>query len=171
MKSVDRWAKAREMQDFYNTIYNTNLNKKEFYKNENPLTRKLAKYDVTFGFNKKGKNSKIGSYEFYVEQDSFSVYTLNDTETQNTLRENTMAEISNIFRGKSKSGVYNELDKTDNVKAIRGVEKTNMRYEDINIKEIENNAYSQSVTKNIKVVSVRNGTKTVHDYNVTIKTN
>lgn len=149
----ERWKKAGEMQDFYNSTFNTNYSKREFYKNDNPLSRRLVRFDVTFDMSMKGKNSDIGEYEFYIPQNTYSIYSISDVESEEHITEATKSATADLFRGKSKGQVY---DKT-NVYVVRGVETGKVNYKDIDVKTIESDMHSNRVTKDIQVISKRGG--------------
>jgi len=163
----ERWTRAKELQDFYNSTYNTNYSKRDFYADDNPLTRKLVRYDITYSMNMHGNNRKLGgSYEFYIPQDTITVYSLSDVETENHLIETTKGQIADIFRGKSKNQVYNNTD----VNIVRGIEKGKVKYEDVNVNEIERDINSSSVSKKIDVYSKRNGSINKNSYEINIWT-
>ena len=149
----ERWKKAGEMQDFYNSTFNTNISKREFYKNDNPLSRRLVRYDVTLDMSMKGRNSEIGEYEFYIPQNTYSIYSINDVQTEEHITETTKGATADLFRGKSKGQVY---DKT-NVKVVRGVEKGGVAYNDIDVENIESNVQSSRIQHRIEVISKRGG--------------
>lgn len=158
-----RWNKAREMQQFYNRQYGTDVSVSAFYKNENPLTDKIIKYEVTFGFAHSGSSKQLGgSYEFYLPQETFTIYALNDSEADEVIKENVAGAVSQKFRGGATDWVYSELMQGgggDNIKIVRGIEKSEMEYKDIDVDRIaiDKNQYSQNVNVNFNVNSVRKG--------------
>jgi hypothetical protein len=160
----ERWAKAYKLQDFYNSTYNTNYGVKEFWKNDNPLSRRLVRYDVTFDMSMKGRNSDIGEYEFFIPQSTYSIQTLSDVENEEHITEATKSATADLFRGKSKGQVY---DKT-NVKVVRGVETGKVNYNDIDVNNIETNIQSSRVQHKIQVISKRGSSKNSKDYNLDI---
>lgn len=169
-----RWNKARELQTFYNKHYNTNVSVSAFYKDENPLTEKLVKYEITFGFNHKGNSKKLGgSYEFYIPQETFTIYALDDAEADEIIKENVAGAVSQKFRGGATTWVYDELihgGGGDNIKIVRGIEKGDIDYKDIDTDKIaiDKNSYSQNVSVNFEVGSVRKSKDNKIPYDVSI---
>lgn len=154
----ERWKIAGQQQQFYNQNYGTNISKSAFYKDENPLTNKLVRFDVTIYDLKHSGNSKKlgGSYEFFMPQQTYSIYVLDDGESQAIIEERTKAQISDLFKGGSKSWVYDRLE----VEAIRGIEKSNVEYKDIDVNSIHTQESSKTIPINIDVESTRgNSTK------------
>ena len=155
----NRWSVAREQRDLYNSQFNSDYGVKEFYKSENVLSKKLMKYEVTLELNFQGQG-----YEFSIPQESFTFYSYAGLENESHIKENTKQAVSSIFRGRSQNWIYNNVDVQ-----VRGMEKKNLKREEININKLKySNAYSENVPK-IKVSkNRRNGSSNVNDYNLNL---
>jgi hypothetical protein len=138
----ERWSTARKQRDLYNSRFGQNVGVRDFYKNDNPLTRSIQKYNVTIEMKYVGDG-----YEFFIPQETFNVISFDSPENQRILEENTKQAISQIFRGEAINWVYEHLD----VKA-RGVEKTDISYNEININKLK---VGRSYTDDLPQVDVK----------------
>lgn len=147
-----RWSEARNQQQFFNDRFGENRNVKDFWRAENPLTSKAVKYEITF---KLDYTSPDSGYEFFIPQESFTVYSLKNGETQSQIQEQVKQNISNIFRGKSVDWVYNKLDvKVLESATIRGIEQEKLKYGEV---QWSNLSVNGSYATNIPDVDVGKG--------------
>lgn len=131
-----RWDRAREMQKFHKERTGEQLGLREFYKNDNVFTQEVIKYEVTFEMNYKGS-----SYEFFIPQESYTIYGYGVGENLNDVEEMNKQAIANQFRGKSKEWIYQNVNVN-----VRGVERIQSKYNDININKLQNNnVYAENI--------------------------
>lgn len=134
--TAKRWARAREFQTFHELKTGDKLPLKEFYKNENSVTQSFNTYEVTFGMEYQGEN-----YQFFIPQESMTINSYGDVNSENEIIDRVKEGVSNNFKGKSASFVH---DKT-NVE-IRGVEKVGNKYSDFDFNQFSSkNTYAENV--------------------------
>lgn len=141
-----RWRTARRQQKLYNSRFGQNVGVKEFYRNDNPLTQSIQKYEVTIELKYVGDG-----YEFFIPQETFSVVSFDSPENQRIIEENTKQAVAQIFRGKAIGWVYDRLDVT-----ARGVEKTDISYDEIDTNRLK---LGRSYTGNLPQVDVNKKSK------------
>ncbi len=166
-----RWEKAGQMQQFYNKHYGTDVSKSAFYKSDNPLTQKVVKYEITYGFNHKGNSKRLGgSYEFYLEQQTEVVYALSDVETDEVIKEKIASSVSEKFKGGANNWFYSELMSGSNIEVVRVVERNDVEFKEIDTSKIaiSHDQYSQNLSTKAKLHSVRNGKDKPYDLDLTI---
>jgi hypothetical protein len=147
----ERWNKARELQTYYNSKFKTDYGVKEFYKNDNVLTQKLVQYEVTYSMDIQGTSDKLGTYEFYIPQETYIINTFNDIETKNVIENRTQNQIADIFTGNARTVVF---DATKVEAKLRGIEKNKVAYSELDVKQIEQDMNSQqNISQEIKVYS------------------
>ena len=157
----ERWATAREKQKFYNNNFNENRSVKEFFRNDNPLKDRVTKLDVTFQMQITGEG-----YEFFIPQETFSVYSFESPETRNSIEENTKQAISNIFRGRGQNIVYS---KTDVV--VRGVEKSQIAYNEVDYNRLKNSKSYYDNIPEVNVVKKKGSSQNKNQYKLDIWVN
>ncbi|MHA1381183.1 MAG: hypothetical protein ACTSRG_22675 [Candidatus Helarchaeota archaeon] len=146
--TATRWKRARALQkvDFKRT--GTEKPLKEFYKNDNPISQKMNKYEVTFALDYTGED-----YNFNIPQESFIIYTYGDFSPEEEINEMTRQGVSQIFRGKAQSWVYEKTDIT-----IRGVEDTGkVKYGEFDETQLINNNVFTDKIPPVSVNKTRKG--------------
>ena len=152
----NRWAQARTQQDLYNEKYDGDINKKEFFKTENPLTSKLVKYEVTYSLDYTPENN---SYEFFIPQETFTIYALESPESKEDFEERTKQQIASIFKGQSTDWVYNRLQvNAKQSGVVRGIESDKVGYSEPNWGEFKN---KDTYTRDIDKVEVGKGSNRI----------
>lgn len=124
----ERWESARVQQkSYFELTGDDSISVKEFFKNENPMTEKIVKLEITFEMNYKGEN-----YEFFIPQGSISVFALDSPEIMNMANENVKSSIASLFKGKAQNFIYNNTEINITKKDVRGVEKNKISSDTIN---------------------------------------
>lgn len=158
--TADRWARAREFQTFHEIQTGEKKSLKEFYKNDNSVTRSIYDYEITFGLEYQGNN-----YEFFIPQESMTIqgYGVNNSESE--IIENIKSGVSNTFNGNSSIWVHNHLSVE-----IRGVERVGTKYNKVDFDRLsQNNVYSDNIPNSFEVGKGRNksvANKNRYDLNI-----
>jgi len=107
----DRWKRARVLQqtDFEKT--GTKKSLRDYYKNDNPISQKMNKYEVTFALDYSGEG-----YNFSIPQESFIVYAYGEFSPKEELEEMTK-------QGVQEDSLLNNNVFTDKLPSV-GINKT-----------------------------------------------
>lgn len=153
----DRWRSAKAYQQEYNEITGSNVSSKEFYKNKNPLSQITKKYIVTIEM-----SYKKSGYEFFIPQESFTIYAIDSPENKNYIENNTTEAVASLFRGKAINFVSQHAKVT-----ARGIEIETANLKDVDFNKLKtNNMYYKNVPK-IKVCKkYGDSTPNVNEYNI-----
>lgn len=122
-----RWATARQQQASYNRQTGESRGVKEFYRNQNPFTESVVKYEITYALKYEGAD-----YEFFFPQDTFEVFMRRGVNDKTVIDRAVRDSVGGKFRGKSALWVEEHLDvKINALTKVRGIEKSGFRYGDI----------------------------------------
>ncbi|MHA1381427.1 MAG: hypothetical protein ACTSRG_23920 [Candidatus Helarchaeota archaeon] len=147
----DRWKRARVLQqtDFEKT--GTKKSLRDYYKNDNPISQKMNKYEVTFALDYSGEG-----YNFSIPQESFIVYAYGEFSPKEELEEMTKQGVSSIFRGRAQGWVYDHSNVT-----VRGVEDIGkVKYNEIQEDSLLNNNVFTDKLPSVGINKTRKGGST-----------
>ena len=144
-----RWDRAREMKKLDEQRTGTSEGLREYYKNDNPFTKKVFEYEVTFELKYSGNN-----YDFFIPQESFTVRGYGDLNGEEEIREKVKQGVANNFKGKSTGWIYDNTEVN-----IRGVEESKVKYKNIDLNELNNNNVYATNIPNIEVNKNKNKNK------------
>jgi hypothetical protein len=154
-----RWDRARELQNAYKLKTGKEESLREFYKNDNPFTQSVFKYEVTFEMSISGTD-----YEFFIPQESYTIYGYGAQMSIPEIEEMNKRAIASIFRGKAVNTVYNSTKVQ-----VRGIEKVQAKYSEINVNELVNSNIYTNNLPNVQVGKGKNrGKANFNKYNLNI---
>ncbi len=131
-----RWDKSRKLQKLHEEQTGEKIGLKSFYKNENPFTKEIYKYEVSFEMNYKGDD-----YEFFIPQESFTLFGYGAINNEDEIRSKVKDAIGSTFRGDSRAWVSERVEVNP-----RGFEKQRVAYDEINVNQLSrNNVYVENV--------------------------
>lgn len=155
----NRWQKARTLKQEYKKETGKDLSVRDFYKNDNPITSNYVKLEITFSLNYQGED-----YNFLIPQEVVEVISKDDPYYKLQAQEMTKTAVSDIFKGRSKDWVYNNL----NVE-VRGIESSKPLFNELDLNRV---GQSGSYVLNNPIVDIakrkHKGASNKNSYNLNI---
>lgn len=170
----ERWKRAGEYRDYYNKEHNTNLSKKEFFKNDNPLINSISKIKLSYEIKKNTINDSKQSkenYSFFAPQETYTIYAVKNPETLNSIETKVSDSIKSLFKGEQINYIEKKLEIRTQEINFRGSEEEKLKYNEIDINLIRNKDYYIKNNERLKLnlkKKVSGKTKFNQDYDLHI---